>query len=405
MDHLSPQTEGELSEIVADACARYTPISVIGRGTKSGWGRAVDPVRSLSLANFRGIIDYSPGELVLTARAGTPLAEIQRAVSAEGQHLAFEPLDLGLIFDQAADGATIGGVLASNLSGPRRPFAGAARDFFLGFRAVNGRGEAFKAGGKVVKNVTGYDLPKLMAGSFGTLGLMTEITLKILPAPETSLSVVVPGLGIMGANAAITTALGSTADPTGAAYLPPAEAARTSVLGSLLSGQSATVLRLEGSAASVSYRRAVLERQFASNCVVLDEKASAAFWIAFGRLEIFAGDSKQLLWLLSVPPTTGGEVVQSLLRTLPDSRYALDWGGGRIWFSVAANESIFDAYASIIRAAFVQGGHASLIRAPATLRRGDHLFSPEAPIDLLKRVRLAFDPKRILNRARLHSDL
>lgn len=405
MDQLSPRTEAELSEIVADACARDMPISVQGRGTKSGWGRAVAPAQSLSMAGLAGIVDYAPAELVLTAGAGTPLGEIEMAVAAEGQHLAFEPLDLGPLFGHAADAATIGGILASNLSGSRRPFAGAARDYFLGFRAINGRGEAFKAGGKVVKNVTGYDLPKLMAGSFGTLGLMTEITLKIVPAPETSLSIVLPGLDVSGANAVMTSVLGSTADPTGAAFLPTAEAARMEFLGTLVAGQSATIFRLEGSSASVAYRRGVLEQLVAQPCHILDKAGSAAFWRKLGKLEMFAAADVQVIWLLSVPPATGSAVVQSLHRSLPDSRYVMDWGGGRIWLSVPANENAADAGATQIRSALAEGGHASLIRAPAAQRAGDHVFSADVPIELLKRVRAAFDPKRIFNRGRLHSDL
>ena len=233
-------------------------MKVVGRGTKSGWGRAVECPVQLSLAGFSGIVDYMPAELVMTARAGTPLVEIEAALAREGQHLAFEPVDCGPIFGHEVNQASIGGVLACNLSGPRRPFAGAARDFFLGFHAVNGRGEVFKAGGKVVKNVTGYDLPKLMAGSFGTIALMTEITIKVLPAPEASLSVILSGLDVDEANRAMTAALASTANPTGAAFLPARCALRLS--SSFDGGHSATILRLEGSHASVIYRRQVLGR-------------------------------------------------------------------------------------------------------------------------------------------------
>jgi hypothetical protein len=184
---LAPRTSQELVDIIAAAAADGVPLGLSGQGTKRDWGRSVSFARQVTLRGFSGIVDYAPAELVLTAGAGTPLAEIEQALAAEGQHLAFEPPDLGPLFGRGANQATIGGVLATNLSGSRRPFAGAARDFFLGFSGVNGRGEVVKAGGKVVKNVTGYDLPKLIAGSFGTLIALTEITIKVVPAPETKL--------------------------------------------------------------------------------------------------------------------------------------------------------------------------------------------------------------------------
>lgn len=399
MTDAMPRSDAELAAFVAEAGARDEPIVVQGRGTKAGWGRAVDGVRSVSLAGFSGIVDYAAAELVMTTGAGTPLSEIRAALTGEGQHLAFEPIDLGPLFGAAADAATIGGVLASNLSGARRPFAGAARDYFLGFRGINGQGEIFKAGGKVVKNVTGYDLPKLMAGSFGTLGLMTEVTLKVVPAPETSLSLVFPGLDVTVANQAMVAALGSTAEPSGAVFLPADMTAGIAVL----QGQSATILRLEGAAASVAYRRDVLRGMFKHDAIELAHDASLKLWQKFGRLEMLAAEPSRVIWLLSVPPASGAAVIGALLKSLPDLRYFMDWGGGRIWLSLASDAE--DAGAGLVRAALTKGGHASLIRAKDSQRRGDHVFSPEAPLELLRRVRIAFDPKRLLNRGRLHSEL
>lgn len=403
MTALAPRTETELAEIVADAYAADRPMAIVGRGTKSGWGRAVDHPVALSLAGFSGIVDYAPAELVLTAGAGTPLTEIQAALAAEGQHLAFEPVDCGPIFGHQSDRATIGGVLACNLSGSRRPFAGAARDFFLGFHAVNGRGEIFKAGGKVVKNVTGYDLPKLMAGSFGTLALMTEITIKVVPAPETTLTLVIPGLDVVAANRVMTAALASTADPSGAAFLP---APLTPGLASgLEADRSATLLRLEGSPASVAYRRQALEALAACPVTVLGQDESTGLWCTLGRLLPLLEAPDQAIWLLSVPPASGAAVVETLARTMTDMRYFLDWGGGRIWLSVPVETVGAAAQAANVRAALSLGGHASLLRAPDNCRRGDDVFSAEAPLDLLHGIRTAFDPKGLFNRGRLHSGL
>lgn len=399
MQHLTPTSEVELADIIVAAGANDQSIDIRGHGTKAPWGRAVEQPISLSLAGFSGITDYNAAELVLTAGAGTPLAEIEAALTAEKQHLAFEPTDLGPLFGHAPASATIGGVLASNLSGARRPFAGAARDFFLGFRAVNGRGEVFKAGGKVVKNVTGYDVPKLLAGSFGTLAVMTEVTIKVLPAPESSLSLVVPDLDVATANQVMTAALGSTADPAGALYLPPGVA--EDLVGT--PGQSATILRLEGSLPSIDYRRQVLAAQLDRSALERDHAASTEFWRKIGALSPFTGGGDDVVWLLSVPPATGSAVIARLGVALPDLRYAMDWGGGRLWLSFAATEK--DAHGAVIRAALTEGGHATLVRAPAEMRSDGAIFSPDVPVDLLRRVRAAFDPLRLFNRGRLHPEL
>ncbi|MBL8708231.1 MAG: FAD-binding protein, partial [Rhodospirillaceae bacterium] len=250
MTTLAPRSEMELAEIVADAYATDRPMAIVGRGTKSGWGRAVDHPVALSLAGFSGIVDYAPAELVLTAGAGTPLTEIQAALAAEGQHLAFEPVDCGPIFGHQPDRATIGGVLACNLSGSRRPFAGAARDFFLGFHAVNGRGEIFKAGGKVVKNVTGYDLPKLLAGSMGTLAALTEVTVKVLPAPEKQRTVLIPVSDAAQGHARMIALLQDAFEIDGAAFLPAAVAARSGVDLVRGLGSALIALRLSGAPGS-----------------------------------------------------------------------------------------------------------------------------------------------------------
>ena len=383
-----PRTQQELVEIVAAALIDNVPLSITGHGTKQGWGRSVAFERHVSLRGFCGIIDYAPAELVLTAGAGTPLAVIKAALAAENQHLAFEPPDLGPLFGQAEDKATIGGVLATNLSGPRRPFAGAARDFFLGFSGVNGRGEIVKAGGKVVKNVTGYDLPKLIAGSFGTLVAMTEITIKVVPAPETSCSVIVDALSPPAASQMMTAALGSTADPSAAAYLPSALQA---------------IFRLEGSTSSVAYRCEVLTNLLRAPVRVLPAADSRDLWQSVRDLQSFRDNTSQILWLLSAPPAAFPGDIDALTRGLPDCSYLVDWGGGRIWLAHAVTD-MGEAVRAIQRY-LGQGGHATLIRAPEDWRQSDRVFAPDVPVALLQKVRAAFDPQRLFNRGRLHSDL
>ncbi|MCW5774572.1 MAG: FAD-binding protein, partial [Rhodospirillaceae bacterium] len=255
---LSPSTPEQVLDAVQQALAAEAPLEIVGHGTKRGWGRPVKSNRVLDLSKLAGITLYEPDELVLSAKAGTPMAEIEALLAEHNQMLAFEP---PFFFPPAAGsepagarGDTLGGVVACNLSGPRRIKAGAARDHVLGLRAVNGRGEAFKAGGRVMKNVTGYDLPKLLCGSFGTLAVMTEITVKVLPAPEKARTVLVLGLSDSEARDAMAAALNSPHDVSGAAHLPEAVAARSGVSYVRRAGRAVTAIRVEGFGPSVEAR-------------------------------------------------------------------------------------------------------------------------------------------------------
>ena len=226
MGVLTPSDHGEIQAAVAGALADGIPMEVRGHATKRGWGRPVQAEQELDLSGVRGIHLYEPEELVLSAAAGTPISEINEALAARNQHLAFEPPDWAPLYGAAAGEGTFGGVIACNLAGPRRIQAGAARDHLLGFTAVSGRGETFKSGGRVVKNVTGFDLSKLIAGSFGTLAVMSDITVKVLPAPEKVRTVLVFGLSGEDARKAMSAALNSPSDVSGAAHLPAGAAAR-----------------------------------------------------------------------------------------------------------------------------------------------------------------------------------
>jgi glycolate oxidase FAD binding subunit len=383
---LLPATESELIDIVRSSVSEAAPLALIGHGTKSGWGRPVVG-KVVSLRRFSGIIDYAPAELVMTVGAGTPLIEIEQVLKGERQHLAFEPTDLGPLYGAPANQATIGGVIACNLSGPRRPFAGAARDFFLGFKGVNGSGAAIKAGAKVVKNVTGYDLPKLIAGSFGTLVALTEVTLKVVPAPETSCSLALENIDVFRAERLMTEVLGSTAEPSGAAYLP---------------APSRLVFRLEGAGPSVAYRLGVLQG-LAGAGRVLDATESVAEWQKIRDLDHFEAPESPVLWVFSVPPATFSQGLAQLLAALPASKFSVDWGGGRLWLA----HSLTDMPTAVRAVHSYLGGqgHATLLRAPDEWRKGDRVFSPDVPVPLLQKVRAAFDPKMIFNRGRLHPDL
>jgi len=405
MTRLVPADLSELRDQIAGALAAEEPVELAAGGSKRGLGRPVQAAHQLDLTRLSGIRDYAPSELVLTAGAGTPLAEIERVVEEAGQMLAFEPPDwrylLGSKAEQGA-GPTLGGVLACNLSGPRRIKAGAARDHFLGFRAVSGRGETFKAGGKVIKNVTGYDLPKLMAGSYGTLAALEEVTVKVLPRPETVATLLFTNVEPIAAGHLMTAALGSPHEISGATYLP----AGIAIPSAPVSSEGTVALRLEGPVQSVEFRRdTVIHEHVAGDaCEVLSGSGAIAFWRAIGEAVPLAGLSGCAIWRISVAPARGAELGQEIARAL-DAAWFLDWGGGLLW---AAAPETADAGAKAIRAA-IHGpdrrgtGHATLIRGSPALRGSIPVFEPQpAPLAALsRRVKDAFDPKHILNPGRM----
>ncbi len=406
MSRVAPADLGELRDVIGEALTAEEPLELVAGATRRGLGRPLQLPRTLDLSRLTGIRDYQPSELVLTAGAATPLEEIETALAQVGQMLPFEPPDWAGLFDlpaSAARRATLGGVLACNLSGPRRIKAGAARDHFLGFRGVSGRGEVFKAGGKVVKNVTGYDLPKLMAGSFGTLAALEEVTIKVLPRPETACTVMLYGLDPATGVQRLTRALASPHEVSGAAYLP-ASLAATPI--SSLGPYSMAALRLEGPPLSVAFRRERLLAELASDCeaVVLKPESSAEFWRSIRDVAPLSRPVDRVVWRISVAPSRGAELGERITREL-DAGWYLDWAGGLLWVAVAGAE---DGGAAVIRGA-IRGpdghgtGHASLVRGSPAVRRAVPVFEPQAPplAALAVRVKLSFDPHRILNPGRM----
>src|SRR5438067_3031882 len=295
-----PSDLGELRDAVAEALAAEEPVEVVGGGSKRGLGRPLQAAHTLDLSRLSGIRDSAPSELGLTAGAAAPLATIERALAEHGQMLAFEPPGWGGLLGVEDAAPTLGGVLACNLSGPRRVIAGAARDHFLGFRAVSGRGEIFKAGGKVVKNVTGYDLPKLLAGSYGTLAALEEVTIKVLPQPETVATVLFAGVSPEAAGRLMAAVLGSPHEVSGSAYLPPG----TAMPLALAVRPGTVALRVEGPAPSVAFRRDALLRghQDSGSASVLDASESIAFWHAVGEVAPLSALGERAIWRISVAP-------------------------------------------------------------------------------------------------------
>lgn len=403
---LAPADLDELRDAVGDALAASEPLELVSGGSKRDLGRPLQLPRTLDLSRLAGIRDYQPSELVLTAAAATPIETIHAVLGNAGQMLAFEPPDLSALFGLPASltgRSTLIGALACNLSGPRRIKVGAARDHFLGFRGVSGRGEVFKAGGKVVKNVTGYDLCKLMAGSYGTLAAVEEVTVKVLPRPEAVSTVVLCGLNAAAAVGRLNLALASPHEVSGATHLP---ASLALPLSSLTGRGSIAALRLEGPSPSVSFRceRLLTELAFDCESTILDEQGSGAFWLAVRDVAPLAGLSDRAVWRVSIAPSRGAELAAAIARRL-DAIWYLDWGGGLLWTAIAGAE---DGGAAVIRDA-IRGadgkgtGHATLVKGSPALRRAVPVFEPQAAslAALSVRVKDSFDPHRILNPGRM----
>ncbi|HEX5077520.1 MAG TPA: glycolate oxidase subunit GlcE [Geminicoccaceae bacterium] len=397
-----PDRAEALKEIVAGALADRTPLEVVGGGSKAALGRPLDLPR-LRVDGLSGIGAYEPEELVLTAAAGTPMAEIEARLADNRQQLAFEPADYGALLSGKPGQGTIGGVLACNLSGPRRIKAGAARDHFLGVQAVTGRGDLIKAGGRVVKNVTGYDLCKLLAGSFGTLAVMTEVSVKVLPAAEETLTLLLGGLGPADGLGALRTAMASAYDVSGAAYLPPAAAARSGVA----PDAGIAALRLEGPGASLRHRADALKdllRLPGAEIAELDTPGSRTLWREVRNAALLPAG---VLWRLSVPPDAAAALLEALAQLRP--HWLADWAGGLIWLAPDATAAeLPDGGAGAIRSALaLHGGHATLIRGDADLRGRIDVFQPQpGPLARLSaRVKESFDPEHVLNPGRMYRDL
>ncbi len=400
---LPATTEDAIIAAVAAALAGRETLRVEGNGTKSGLMRPIKAARSLSTAGLSGITLYAPKELILSARAGTPMPEIEAALAEAGQYMIAEPPDLSALLGsngkpQTLKPQTLGGVVATNLSGPRRIARGAIRDNVMGIRAINGRAELIRSGGRVLKNVTGLDLCKLFTGSYGTLGVLTEITLKVLPAPEATGTLVLPGLDAAAGIAALSAALGSPFDVSAAAWLPAGAVAATPALDGV-SGPAA-LIRIEEFADSVTYRIGRLRDQFAvAGAVTLGTEASRSVWRAIRDVGPLAPRPGDAVWRVSVRPSAGAKILDAL-RPHGAAGF-LDWGGGLVWLAGPADSATHLRVEAAARAA---GGTWTLLRAPDALRAAVRVIPDEPPAlaRITREVKAAMDPAGIFNPGRLY---
>lgn len=389
---LHPTTTQEVQQCVQAALSAGEPLEVLGAGSKRFYGRPVLAERVLSLARLAGVVDYLPGELIVVVRPGTPLAELEQVLGAQGQGLAFEPPHWG-------EGATIGGAIGCNLAGPRRPRAGAARDHLLGFEAVTGRGEIIRGGGRVVKNVTGYDMSKLMCGSFGTLAVLTEVILKVLPAPATERTVAVPGLEEAEGLALMTAVANSPHEPGGLAHLPGEVQAPEPLADLAAGGTPLTLIRVEGPATSVEFRSGQIAQLSPRQAVYLEREDSREVWRALRELEPLPLLDGEQLWRFSVPPAQCVELVRDF-REKQTPRLFYDWGGAQVWAALSAKPSASRWHKSAARV----GGHGRIVRASPEADETLAVFPPLQPVKetLHRNLKNAFDPEGILNPGRMY---
>ena len=398
----APDTVEELAYLVAEAADTRTPLEVMGRGTKREVGRPVQYGAVLSTENLTGIQLYEPSELVLVAGAGTPIAQIEQALTEHDQEMPFEPIDLGPVLGFGRGQGTVGGMVATNFSGSRRILSGSVRDHVLGVQAVNGSGETIRAGGRVMKNVTGYDLSRALSGSWGTLAVMTEVALKVLPAPREVRTVLCFGLADPNGIEALCLAMGTPFEVSGTVHMHAELAERLSDQEIANAGASVTAIRVENFPASARYRSSRLKQmlQAYAPALELDTLRSRAFWDEIKTLKMFQ-KAERPLWRISTVPTAAAKLVHNLARKI-DVRVLYDWSGGLVWLETPP---ISDAGAVEIRRNLAEiGGHATLIRAEAPARAAIDVFQPlDKPVmALTASLKRAFDPVGILNPGRMY---
>lgn len=385
---LTPKDEAELAKMVARANKNKTRLRIEGGGTRQDLGNLIKTDATLSLKNISGITLYEPGALTLVAKAGTPLKEIEKALKKHSQRLAFEPMDHRAIFGSKGE-PTIGAIVAGNISGSRRIIAGGCRDSLIGVRFINGNGEIIKNGGRVMKNVTGLDLVKLMAGSFGTLGVISEVSFKLLPVAQRKVSLEIKGLSSEQAISIMSKALGSPFEITAAAHLPKNLNNKN--------GDAKTLLRIEGFDSQVDYRIEKLSELIANNIEIttIEGKEHDKLWRYIRNVKIFK-NSKNPLWKLSIKPSDAPDIEKQLIdKTGADMFF--DWAGGLIWLQMQDEDN---AHADVVRHIVKQfGGHATLVRASDEIREAVEIFQPEQVgiAKLSNLIRKKFDPSGILN--------
>ncbi|HRQ28385.1 FAD-binding protein, partial [Hyphomicrobium sp.] len=404
-DIMRPATEWELKSMMTALMERAIPVEIMGAGSKRGVGRPVAAPVAMTTAGIRGISLYEPSELVMAARAGTPLTQIEVELASRGQMLPFEPIDLGSALGAGAGVQTIGAVFAANLSGARRISNGAARDHLIGLRGVNGRGEIFKSGGRVMKNVTGYDVARGLSGSWGTLAVFSEVTFKVLPLPDDVVTLVYPDLTDDLAVELMSLSLTQPYEVSGTVHLSQALAGRLRHKGLASAGRPLTAIRLENFTRSITYRKQKLREVLVAYGapMELELESSLEFWSEVRKLSFLPPNGTHL-WRISTTPSEAAALVAAVRRHMAVEAF-YDWSGGLVWLETPASADAGSA--DIRRAVASHGGHATLIRADQPVRQSVDVFQPLAPaVDRITRgIKQAFDPLGLLNPGRMYATM
>ena len=395
-----PETRKEISEIIKNCYKKNIPLEINGHQSKKKIGRNFQSEKTLDLSCYSGIIEYKPEELYIKAKSGTPIKEIISELDKKNQQLAFEPNDFGFLFSGNSNEGSIGGVIASNFSGPRRFKSGSARDHILGFQGINGKGETIKSGGTVVKNVTGYDLCKLLAGSFGTLTVLTEVSIKVLPKPETNKTLIINNPHLKKALEYFDITLSSSIDPSGGVFYP--EYFRKNFIFNDLTQQGALIgLRVEGPLNSVDHRVKKLCKELDvmnNEFSVLEQEQSNIFWEKTRKLQVFTSLQGSLLRIV-VPVSATFEVIQKLKKY--KINYFLDWGGSLIWLQIdEINTKMLKEIKEIVQKA---AGYLTVIKVEEDMKATIDIFTVD-PIKykISEKIKKSFDPKRILNPGKMY---
>ena len=402
-DTFKPSSREEIAEIIKNCYKKSIPLEINGKKSKNKIGRNFQSEKTLDLSGYSGIIEYKPEELYIKVKSGTPLKEILEAIDKNNQQLAFEPIDFGFLFEGKSNGGTIGGVVACNFAGPRRFKVGSARDHVLGFQGINGKGEIIKSGGTVVKNVTGYDLCKLVSGSYGTLTVLTELSIKVLPKSESSKTLIINNPHLKKAMEYLGTALSSSTDPSGGVFYPE-RFENNFVFNDLTHKGALTAIRIEGPTNSVDQRisRLVKELSLLENeYSVLDNFQTDLFWSKTRNLEVFSNLKNNLLRVI-VPVSETLNVIQKLKKY--EINYFLDWGGNLIWLEL---ETIsLKILREIKEITQEHSGYFTIIKLEDDLKASADIFTID-PIKykISEKIKKSFDPKRIFNPGKMYSGI
>ncbi len=399
----SPSSENEVVDFIKDSHSLQTPIEISGNNSKS-IGRLIQCSKSLQFKNFGGIVEYLPEELYIKVKSGTSLALIESELDKKNQELAFEPSDMGFLYSGKSNKGSVGGAVACNLSGSRRFRAGALRDHILGFCGVNGKGEIIKSGGTVVKNVTGYDVSKLITGSYGTLVALTEIVLKVQPKNEESQTLLINNINLKMALNVFSKAMHTSVEISGACFYP-AKISKFFKLNDLDTNTSITAIRLEGPKISVTERVNTLKKLFSdykTTISVLENYQSRIFWQNTSDLQFF-NNSKNVVIKIVLPPLNTDQLINKFENE--ELKYVVDWAGNLIWVELPENDSVLLKH---LRTEILKlSGHMTIIKAPNHVRiREDFLTTVDENIKVLSlKIKESFDPKKILNPGKMYSGI